>query len=407
MSLTNPSTSVPALVLNETGFVAPSEQDILTGRQADLTAALGGNASTALNTPQGQIALSDTAILGDTFAAMLALCNGIDPATSSGRMQEAIGRLYFMERRPATPTTVTVQATVNSAGQTITAGTIVASTSDGTRYALVSDVTLPQTSTVALELACTTSGAIPCAANSLQLYQGGIGLAALSNPSPGAMGDDAETRSDFETRRRNSVAANSIGQNASLMGALLALDGVTDAYVFDNPAGTPATLNGVDMPPHALAVLVEGGTEQDIGTAILTKKPPGIATIGTKLVTVQDTNSVYGGNGPSYTFRYDRPQPVAVSVAVTLENSDAVPSDALQQVQNAIMSMLETGRYRARMGGTLYANRLSCAVDSLGDWAEVLTLTLGLNGATDQNRLRLPINQLPTVTPATITMELV
>ncbi|GBQ07250.1 baseplate J/gp47 family protein [Saccharibacter floricola] len=408
MSLSDPTTAVPQPQLTETGFIAPSEQDILAGRVSDFNMALGGTANPALNTPQGQLALSDTAVLGAAFAALLSLFNGIDPASASGRMQEAIGRLYFMERRAATPTTVTVQATLNNPGQTIAAGTVVASDPNGLLYSTPSAVTLPQgAQTATLDLACTTAGAIPCPAQSLQLYQGGLGIASLTNPAPGSMGSEAENRTDFETRRRNSVAANSRSQNASLMGALLELDGVTDAYVMDNPSGNATTINGAPMEPHALYVLVEGGTETAIGQAILTKKPPGIATMGERLVTVQDTNPVYDGNRPSYTFRYDRPQPVPVSVAVTLEQSDSVPSDVVAQVQAAIMGVLTAGRYRARMGGTLYASRLSAVVDALGDWAEVLSLTLSTANTSGQTRLKLPINQLPTVTPATITVELV
>lgn len=409
MSLTNPTTSVPAPSLNETGFIAPAEQDILTGRQADFNMALGGNASTALNTPQGQIALSDTAVLGDTYAAMLAVFNGVDPATASGRMQEAIGRIYFMERRPATSTTVTAQATVTVAGQTLNAGTVVASATSGMKYELVSDTTLPASTdvNVSLELACTTAGAIPCPANSLQLYQGGLGIASLTNPAPGLMGEDAETRADFETRRRASVAANSVGQNASLMGALLSLSNVSDAYVVDNQTNAAGTIGGVTIPAHTLYILVEGGRASDIGAAILAKKPPGIPTMGTRQISVRDTNPVYDGVGPTYTFRYDRPTAVAVTVNITLEQSTAVPSDALQQVQNAVMGVVKTGRYRARMGGTVYASRLSAAVDALGDWAEVLSLTLSTSEAAEQNRIRLPINQLPTITPDTIHLELV
>ncbi|MXV65925.1 hypothetical protein GS537_06810, partial [Saccharibacter sp. EH60] len=359
MPNSNITTNVPAPALTTAGFVGPSEQDILNGRLEDLNTALGGGANTSLSTPQGQIAISETAILGDFLSALLSLFNGIDPASASGRMQEAIGRLYFMERRAATPTTVTVQATLNNPGQTIAAGTVVASSSNGLLYSTPSAVTLPQgVQTAALDLACTTPGAIPCPAKSLQLYQGGLGLASLTNPAPGSMGSDAENRTDFETRRRNSVAANSRSQNASLMGALLELDGVTDAYVMDNPSGNATAISGVAMEPHALYVLVEGGTENAIGQAILAKKPPGIATMGDRLVTVQDTNPVYAGNSPSYTFRYDRPQPVPVTVAVTLEQSDSVPSDVVTQVQNAIMGVLQSGRYRARMGGTLYASRL-------------------------------------------------
>ena len=407
MPSSDATTNVPAPSLTDAGFTAPSEQDILAGVLADMNAALGGGANTALSTPQGQIALSETAILGDFLGEMIAIFNGVDPASSSGRMQEAIGRIYFMERRPATATTVTVQASVNAPGQTITAGTVVAQGNDGNMYVAPQTITLPQASTASLELACQTSGAITCPANSLTLYQAGLGLASLTNAAPGATGTDTETRADFEARRQASVAANSIGQNASLMGALLELPGVTDAFVTDNPSQADTIQQGVTIPAGAQYILVEGGNPEDIGRAILNKKPPGIPTIGTQIVTVQDTNPVYVGNQPSYSFHYDRPTPVAVYVVMEIAASDAVPSNAAQLIQQAIVAYLTTGENRIRLGKTLYASRLSAVVDGLGDWAEVLTLTIGTDRNAGKNRITLPINQLPTVTADTISVQVV
>ena len=407
MPSSDATTNVPAPSLTDAGFAAPSEQDILAGVLADMNAALGGGANTALSTPQGQIALSETAILGDFLGAMVAIFNGVDPASSSGRMQEAIGRIYFMERRPATPTTVTVQASVNGPGQTIAAGTVVAQGSDSSLYVAPQAITLPQANTASFDLACQTAGAITCPASSLTLYQAGLGLASLTNPAPGATGANAESRTDFEARRRASVAANSIGQNASLMGALLELPGVTDAYVTDNPSPSAIVQQGVTIPAWSQYVLVEGGDPEAIGQAILHKKPPGIPTVGAQTITVQDTNPVYEGNAPSYSFHYDRPTPVAVHVVMEIATSDAVPSDAAQIIQQAIVSYLTTGANRIRLGRTIYASRLSAVVDGLGDWAEVLTLTVGTDSSAGQNRLTLPVNQLPTVTPETVSVQVV
>ncbi|MCX5617048.1 hypothetical protein NQF87_08740, partial [Bombella sp. TMW 2.2559] len=120
---------------------------------------------------------------------------------------------------------------------------------------------------------------------------------------------------------------------------------------------------GVSIPAGAQYILVEGGSPSDIGRAILNKKPPGIPTVGTQIVTVQDTNPVYSGNQPSYSFNYDRPTPVAVYVVMTIAASDTVPSDAAQRIQKAIVSYLTTGANRIRIGKTIYASRLSAVVD--------------------------------------------
>src|SRR5258708_7296497 len=99
------TTNVPPLTFGPTGFVAGDGMDILGGGQADQAAAFGGNLNPALTTPQGQLAQSEAAIIGDANAQFLALANGVDPAFSSGRLQDAIGRIYFLERIPAQATT--------------------------------------------------------------------------------------------------------------------------------------------------------------------------------------------------------------------------------------------------------------------------------------------------------------
>jgi len=104
-------TNVPSPVFGPTGFVAPSEASILAGVQADQNAAFGGNLNPALNTPQGQLATSEAAVIGNKNDQFLALANGVDPAFAAGRMQDAIGRIYFMSRIAAAATVVTATCT--------------------------------------------------------------------------------------------------------------------------------------------------------------------------------------------------------------------------------------------------------------------------------------------------------
>ena len=98
------TTNVPSITFDTTGLVLPEESDILSGVEADLNSAFGGNLSQSLSSPQGQLAQSLTAIIGsnnDTFAY---IANQVDPSNASGSFQDAIGRIYFMTRIPATAT---------------------------------------------------------------------------------------------------------------------------------------------------------------------------------------------------------------------------------------------------------------------------------------------------------------
>lgn len=231
------TTSVPAAVLTPAGYSAPTESAILAGRLADLSAAFGGNINPALSTPQGQLASSDAAIIGDANNQILAVLNGVDPAFSSGRLQDAIGRIYFMTRNPAQATVVTATV-VGLAGVVIPVGAIAADQSGQTYYCTELG-TIPPGGSINLTFACSTVGPIACPAGYLNtIYQAIPGWDSITNAAPGVEGNNVETRADFEFRRQASVAINASGSNAAMLAAVFGVPGVLDAWVFDNPTST-------------------------------------------------------------------------------------------------------------------------------------------------------------------------
>ena len=140
------STSVPTPTFGDNGFIAPLESAILAGVQADINAALGGGANPALETPQGQLASSETAIIADCNDQLLFLFNNVDPAYASGRMQDGIARIYFLDRIPSQPTTVQVVCT-GLAGVPIPFGAL-AKAVDGNIYACTTGGTIGSQGTV-------------------------------------------------------------------------------------------------------------------------------------------------------------------------------------------------------------------------------------------------------------------
>ena len=94
-------TAVPQPTFGPQGFIAPAESAILTGITADINAAFGGNLNPAPTTPQGQLAVSEAAIIGainDLF--LFYTSSDRSGLRGQGRMQDAIGRIYFIERNP-------------------------------------------------------------------------------------------------------------------------------------------------------------------------------------------------------------------------------------------------------------------------------------------------------------------
>src|SRR5271170_532344 len=101
------TTNVPQPTWNtSTGFQIASSAAILVGRQADYSGAFNAVLNFNLNTPQGQLTSSDAAIIFNAQSLFVYYTQQTDPAYASGRMQDAIGRIYGQTRNPALPTTL-------------------------------------------------------------------------------------------------------------------------------------------------------------------------------------------------------------------------------------------------------------------------------------------------------------
>ncbi len=400
------TTSVPAPTMTDAGFVAPAESDILAGVLADMNAAFGNVLNTDLSTPQGQLAMSLTAIVGDAYDQMLALFNGVDPERAWGRMQDAIGNLYFITRKPATATVVTCQC-VGAAGTVVPQGTLVQDGSANT-YAADGSITLDATGAGEGTFSCTLTGAVECPPRSIGVYQSVVGLTSVTHAAAGVTGVAVEGRQAFELRRQQTVAHNAMGPLDALAGEVLSVPGVSDVYVTENSAAEPVTTGGVTLPPHSLYVCVNGGVDADVALAIVRKKPPGCASVGTSTVVVVDPNAAYAKQ-PEYTVQFTRAQPVPVYVAVVLSAGVDVPSTAMGDVQAAIVAGFAgaTGAQRVPIGGTVYASSFYTSVGAVGTWVKIVGVTVGFSAQPTGSTVQLNSDQIPVVSTATISVQVV
>lgn len=372
------TTNVPSPTFGAAGFVAPSESAILAGVQADINAAFGGNINPQLSTPQGQLAQSMTAIVGEANNQFLAIANGVDPAYAAGRMQDAIGRIYFITRNPAQSTVVQVLCT-GLVGTVIPAGALVIAT-DGNIYTCTQAGTIPIGGSITLGFACNVTGPIACPANSVTaIYQAIPGWDTVNNVAPGIVGNNVESRSAFEQRRSQAVAANSVGSTSSILGAVLLVPGVLDAYVLDNSSNAPLVVGDYTLAANSIYVAVVGGVAAAVAQAIWSKKAPGCSYNGNTTVSVTDNNPTYIAPYPTYSVKFQTPAALNVLFAVNLVAGPNVPSNAALLVQAAIISAFSggDGGPRARIGSTMLATRFIAPVAALGPWVQIRSLLIG------------------------------
>ena len=405
MALTS---NVPQIQFTSTGVVIPAESDVLAGVQADINAAFGGGLNPALETPQGQLASSQSAVIGYKNSEFAYFVNQVDPQYSSGKFQDAIGRIYFLTRKPATATSVMCTLT-GSIGAIIPAGTLAQDTS-GNTYASTGDITINSAGTGSGEFQNVKTGPIPCAAGTLtKVYQAVAGWDTITNAGAGSIGQDVESRADFEYRRKQSVALNGKGTAAAIYGAVFDVDNVTDVYVTENPTNSTVTVGSTSysMLPHSLYVGVVGGADADIAKAIWNKKDLGCDYNGNTTVTVTD-ESGYNYPYPTYTVKFNRPAALPIKFAVQIVNSPSLPSNIVQLTKDVIIARFNgaDGSSRERMGSLILASRYYGAVGNISSSVSLISILIGTSTAT-LTQIQVGIDKAPTISASDISVTLV
>lgn len=415
-----PTTSVPQIQFTPQGPIIPDDTDILAGAQIDINYAFGGGVNPQLNTPQGQIASSLAAIISDKDSEIAYIVNQMDPQYATGRFQDAIGRLYFMERNGAEPTVVACILT--GPGGVVPIGTLAQDTS-GNKYVLLAAVTIPTSGTVMSSWANLATGPIPCPAGTLtQVYQAVPGWDAISNPADGVLGQDVESPNAFEFRRQNSVALNAMSITQAVKANVFAVANVLDCYVIDNPSGNTVLYGSTNYPlaPHSIYVAVIGGLSTAIVQAIWGKKsggcdysayPIGEAPVpgrGT-VVALPVLDMSYEYPQPSYQVAYLTPGALPILFAVQIVNNPTLPANIAALVQAAIIAQfngLANGIARARIGSLILATSYYGAIAGVA--ANVMLLSV-LIGTTEPTGTQVPvgIDQAPSISAGNISVTLV
>lgn len=403
MSSPNPNSSVPTIQFTAAGVSVPAQPAILAGVQADMNAAFGGNLNPALETPQGQMASSLAAIIADKDAQIAYITNQVNPDYAQGRFQDAIGRIYFIDRIPAQGTVV--QATCYGATGTVIPIGAQATDTAGNIYSATQSGTIPAGGNVTLSFTCNTTGAIPCAAGALNtIYKSIVGWDSITNTAAGVTGNAVESRSAFEIRRRASVALNSNGSVQAVRAAVLRVPGVLSCYAVDNPTSSPATIGGVTLAANSIYVAVVGGNQNAIAQAIWSKKSVGCSYNGNTSVTVTDTNAPSVPQ-PTYTVLYQTPAPLPILFAVQIKANPLMSANITTLIQNAIIGAFAgaDGGAPVGIGSTLFASRFYDPVAATDKNCSIVGIQIGTVTA-NQNYLPINIDQIPTISAANITV---
>jgi uncharacterized phage protein gp47/JayE len=401
---------MPLLSFDPTvGMVAPDTAVLRDAVAANWESAFNtGDGSPVLDTeaatPAGQLVDAEAAYLAQVNAELLYMFAQHNPRTAEGVWQDALGYIYFLTRKVAQPTLVTVTCS-GLQGTEIPAGAQMRD-DDGVRYELTSNVTIPAGGTVDAVFQCLEAGPIECPAGTLTTIVTVIpGWDSGTNAAAGVVGRNRESQADFENRRFASVAKNSHGSVFSLQGALADLDGVVDCQVLENPTSATVTKHGVSIPSHSVAICIYGGADADIAQTIYEKKDAGCGTTGNATVTHTATEA---GNAV-YAYSIVRPTPTDVHIEVEINKTDQTSVTVEQDIIDAIIgdflgSDANSGNTRVGLAQTVYASRFSVAVIKTAGVQDLVGITIGIGSGAMGASIEIPGDVEPTISSADITV---
>lgn len=398
--------NTPVIKWNDTGLSAPKEIDILSGRLADFNSAFGGNLNvTNLETPQGQLSTSDAVIIGEYNDMLLKLVNQVDPRFASGFMQDAIGQIYFLERKPALATSVMVEC-FGASDTVIPLGALVKDL-NGNVYSCIVSGQIQLSGSITLPFENIIKGEIACPANTATLIydrQGALGWESCNNPADGIVGANVEDRVSFEQRRNNSV---SLGGQSSLDSAYAAVFNVTnvmDVYATQNLTDTDITLGSTSyvLHPKEVFICVLGGSNLPIAQAIYSK------LTGTTLVGNTSTTVTSAITGQTNTIKFNRPSAYSIKFSVDIKDSPLLPTDTIDLVKQSILDSFngKNGFERARIASTIYSSQYYAPIAILDPNIKLLSIKTGHTTA-NLDSIDVGIDQYPSLSISNISVNLI
>lgn len=219
---------------------------------------------------------------------------------------------------------------------------------------------------------CTQEGAItPAIGDLTDIVTTYAGWDAVSNNVPANTGRLAESDTALRQRWNASLYTRSVGMTDSVASALMALNGVTSAYVYENDSDTT---DEDGRPPHSIEAVVNGGETDEIGLTIWQKKAAGIDTFGSQSVSINDSQ------GFAHTINFNRPLivPIYLNITVTEYPEEALPPNAQAMITEAVLNYGNT----LTIGNDVILQRFMGAIYQNVAGIGYITVTASTNGST-------------------------
>lgn len=317
--------------IDDSGIHIPTYTDIVEYLVGQAQAIFGADVYLENDSQDYQWISINARAISDAHQALVIAYNQRDPRAAIGAGLSGLVRVNGIGRNPATYSNCVVKVSGTS-GTTITGG--IAMDVSGIQWYLPPTVTIPALGYIYATAICAVPGAITALTGDINMIvTPTFGWDAVINEQAATRGAEIETDAALRARQKVSTSLPSRSILEGTLGAILDLQGVTRARVYENDTNIT---DSDGIPGHTIAPVVEGGDSDDIANDIYYKKNPGCGTYGSETVNVTDS---YGNVTP---IQFTIPTYVDVAVTITIKMLSGYSSAYADNIKAALVSYLNS-----------------------------------------------------------------
>lgn len=365
--------------LDSNGLTLKTLPEIIAELEAGVKAIYGDDVNVSPDTPDGQLINLFAQACIDLRELVQDVYSSFDPDQAEGVILDQRVAINGIRRNGGTFTVTPIDITVDrsvtlkgldaaAAELEIPSGVYTVKDDAGNQFVLLATTTIAA-GTHSLSFRAERLGAVETTLNTITTaVTAKAGVTAINNSTePTIFGQDEESDGALKIRRRQSITRASGGYLDSIVSALLAVDGVTDAVVFEN--ATDVT-DSDGTPEHSIWAVVESGATADIAQALYETKSAGCGMRGAV------SEVITRPSGQTITMKFDRPvnENLYLKMNVVLIGGGTVDTDYIkaQVVENILYSI----------GEGAATDDIVCFVKTLDAKFRITDPGVSLNGST-------------------------
>ena len=319
--------------LNDSGELEFSYKDDILAEYQSLFKTIFGDINTDPSTPQGQIITSLTQIDLATISYLENLANAFFFGGSGDFLDKWAWNLYRVTRKQGTPSSVLIKITGRPTTDIPSDFTI----SDGSEnYIIEAPTRIGENGEVIAKFNNIAINDFVAKANTItQIVTNVDGVERVNNNSNAIPAIFRETDAELFNRCLyfGSTATNSSFR--SILANVAQVKGVNRIAGAENVANQNKIINGVELTPHSICIVVDGGEAQEIAEAIQKSRATGCDMVG-------DIEIPLYIDKQKYIYRFYRPKMVAIKakIIVSQSNSGLIRADFEKITKEALANFI-------------------------------------------------------------------